>query len=187
MYIVALFLKFFLMHGVPVDVSEAVKGRRSIRKFLSKDIPEDIVQKLIDALIWAPSAGNLQSRKFFFVRDGKLKERIAVAALNQDFIRSAPLVIVCCADSAIASRYGQRGEELYTIQDVSASIMCMMLAAYENRLGTCWVGAFREEEVAGILGLPNNLRPVSIVPVGYPERIPGPPRRVPAREAVTFR
>jgi nitroreductase len=185
MYIVTFCLIFF--YGVPVDVSEAVKGRRSIRKFLSKDIPEDIVLKLIDALIWAPSAGNLQSRKFFFVRDGKMKERIAVAALNQDFIRRAPLVVVCCTDSAMVSRYGSRGKELYAIQDVSASIMCMMLVACEYRLGTCWVGAFREEEVAGILGLPDNLRPVSIVPVGYPENIPAPPRRVSAREAVTFR
>ncbi len=170
-----------------MDVSAAVKGRRSVRKFLEKDIPEEILQRLIDALIWAPSAGNLQSRKFIFVRDPKLKERIAVAALNQDFIRSAPLVVVCCTDAAIAGRYGQRGTELYTIQDVSASIMCMMLVAYENRLGTCWVGAFREEEVSGILGLPGGLRPVSIVPVGYPERVPSPAPRVSAGEAVSFR
>jgi nitroreductase len=170
-----------------MDVSAAVKGRRSVRKFLEKDIPEEILQRLIDALIWAPSAGNLQSRKFIFVRDPKLKERIAVAALNQEFIRSAPLVVVCCTDSAIAGRYGQRGKELYTIQDVSASIMCMMLVAYENQLGTCWVGAFREEEVSVILGLPGGLRPVSLVPVGYPEKVPGPTPRVSAREAVSFR
>jgi nitroreductase len=167
-----------------MNVSEAVRGRRSIRKFLSKDIPEDVLQRLIDALIWAPSAGNLQSRKFFFVRDENLKERLAVAALNQNFIRSAPLVIVCCTDATAANRYGQRGKELYAIQDVSASIMCMMLVAYENHLGSCWVGAFREEEVVRALGLPAGLRPVSIVPVGYPERIPGPPPRVSAQEAV---
>jgi nitroreductase len=172
---------------VSVDVFEAVKGRRSIRKFLRKDIPKDVLQKLIDALIWAPSAGNLQSRKFFFVGDDNLKERIAAAALSQNFIRSAPLVIVCCTDAAVANRYGQRGKELYTIQDVSASIMCMMLVAHENHLGSCWVGAFREEEVARVLDLPGSLRPVSIVPVGYPERIPAPTPRVSAQEAVFFR
>jgi nitroreductase len=170
-----------------MNVAEAVRGRRSIRKFQRKDIPEDVLQKLIDALIWAPSAGNLQSRKFFFVRDDKLKERFAAAALNQKFIISAPLVIVCCTDSAVASHYGQRGKELYTIQDVSASIMCMMLVAYENHLGTCWVGAFREEEVARILDLPGSFRPISIVPVGYPERVPDPTPRVSAQEAVVFR
>ncbi len=170
-----------------MDVSAAVTGRRSIRKFLNRDIPEDIVQKLIKALIWAPSAGNLQSRKFFFVRDALLKERIAVAALNQDFIKAAPIVAVCCTDASIEARYGQRGRELYAIQDVSASIMCMMLVAHENRLGTCWVGAFREERVAEILELPGNLRPVSIVPVGYPESVPRPAPRVSATEAVIFR
>ncbi len=170
-----------------MDVSEAVRGRRSIRKFSKKDIPGNILQELIDALILAPSAGNLQSRRFYFVKDSGLKDRIAVAALNQDFIRAAPLVIVCCTDAAIAARYGDRGKELYAIQDVAASIMCMMLVAYENRLGTCWVGAFREEAVAEILGLPAGLRPVSIVPVGYPERVPAPTPRVSAGEAVVFR
>ncbi len=170
-----------------MDVSEAVKGRRSIRNFSRKDIPEDITGKLIDALIWAPSAGNLQSRKFYFVRDPGLKAKIAAAALNQDFIRNAPLVVVCCADSGIARHYGMRGKELYTIQDVSASIMCMMLVACENQLGTCWVGAFREEEVAEILGIPAGLRPISVIPVGYPEKVPNPTSRVSVKEAIEFR
>ncbi len=170
-----------------MDVSDAVKGRRSIRNFSDREIPEEIMRKLIDALIWAPSAGNLQSRKFYFIKDPKLKEQIAAAALNQDFIRKAPLVVVCCTDSGIARHYGQRGKEIYTIQDVSASIMCMMLVAYENGLGTCWVGAFREEEVSALLAMPSCLRPISIVPVGYPEKVPSPTSRVAAEEAIEFR
>jgi nitroreductase len=170
-----------------MDVSEAVRERRSIRNFSSREIPEEITRKLIDALIRAPSAGNLQSRKFYFIKDPKLKEGIAAAALKQDFIRKAPLVVVCCADSGIARHYGLRGKELYTIQDVSASIMCMMLVACENSLGTCWVGAFREEEVSDLLGVPSGLRPISIIPVGYPEKIPSPTSRVSVEEAVEFR
>ncbi len=169
-----------------MDVLTAVKERRSIRNFLGKDIPDDIMHKLFEALIWAPSAGNLQSRKFFFVRDGKMKREIASAALNQNFIIDAPVVIVCCTDSGIERHYGQRGTELYSIQDVSASIMCLMLVALENELGTCWVGAFREKEVSKILKLPDNLRPVTIVPVGYPERLPKPTPRVQIKEAVEF-
>jgi len=169
-----------------MDVSRAVRERRSVRSFLKKDIPEDMIHKLIDALIWAPSAGNLQSRKFYFVRDGKLKKQIAAAALNQEFITEAPVVIVGCADSKIGHHYGQRGIELFSIQDVSVSIMAMMLVACENELGTCWVGAFREHEISKALGLPDNLRPVAIVPVGYSERIPKPTSRVSREEAVTF-
>src|SRR3972149_3053705 len=100
-----------------MDILRAIRERRSIRNFQKKDIPKEIVGKLIDALIWAPSAGNLQARKFFFVEDVKLKKDIAAAALNQDFITEAPLVIVGCTDSRISSRYGERGEYLYTIQD----------------------------------------------------------------------
>jgi len=170
-----------------VEILEAIRERRSIRNFQKKDIPQKIVDKLIDALIWAPSAGNLQARKFFFVKDAKLKEDIAAAALNQDFIAEAPLVIVGCTDSRISNKYGERGEYLYSIQDVAAGIMGMMLVAHENGLGTVWVGAFREEEVFDLLNLPQNLRPVAIVPVGYPVKIPSPPPRVSRQEAVEFR
>ena len=170
-----------------MDILKAIKERRSIRSFQKKDIPNEIVDKLIDALIWAPSAGNLQSRKFLFVKDAKLKEDIVVAALNQDFIAEAPLVIIGCTDSRVSNKYGDRGEYLYTIQDVAASIMGMMLVAHENGLGTVWVGAFREEEVFDLLKLPGNLRPVAIVPVGYPVKIPSPPPRVSRKEAVEFR
>ncbi|MDO8142892.1 MAG: nitroreductase family protein [Candidatus Brocadiales bacterium] len=170
-----------------MEILKAIRERRSIRNFQKKDIPEEIVDKLIDSLIWAPSAGNLQARKFFFVKDAKLKEDIASAALNQDFIAEAPIVIVGCTDSRISSKYGERGEYLYSIQDVAASIMGMMLVAHENGLGTVWVGAFREEEVFDLLNLPQNLRPISIVPVGYPAEIPSPPPRVSRHEAVEFR
>ena len=170
-----------------MEFLEAIRERRSIRNFQKKDIPKETVDKLIDALIWAPSAGNLQARKFFFVKDAKLKEDIADAALGQSFIAEAPLVIVGCTDSRISSKYGERGEYLYTIQDVAVSIMGMMLVAHENGLGTVWVGAFREEEVFDILKLPKSLRPVAIVPIGYPVKIPSPPPRVSREDAVEFR
>lgn len=170
-----------------MSILKLIKERRSVRDFEKRDIPEDVIDKLIDALIWAPSAGNLQSRKFYFVRDGKLKRELASAALNQRFIAEAPLVVVGCTDSRIYSRYGDRGVNLYAIQDVACSIMNMMLLAWENGLGSVWVGAFREGEVAEVLDLPNNLRPVAIVPLGYPSRIPSPPPRVSKKEAIEFR
>ncbi|MFN3740869.1 MAG: nitroreductase family protein [Thermodesulfovibrionales bacterium] len=162
-----------------MSILSIIKGRRSIRDFQEKDIPEDILDELMEALIWAPSAGNLKARRFIFVKDKVLKRALARAALGQSFIAEAPLVIVACADlKRIASRYGSRGINLYVIQDVSASIMQLMLLAHEKGLGTVWVGAFDEKVVADILELPDHLRPVAIVPVGYPARIPSaPPRR----------
>lgn len=170
-----------------MEILKAIKERRSIRSFQKKDISGEIVDKLIDALIWAPSAGNLQARKFLFVKDAKLKKGIVSSALGQSFIAEAPLVIVGCTDSRISGRYGERGVYLYSIQDVAASIMGMMLVAHENGLGTVWVGAFDEEEVFNLLNLPENLRPVAIVPVGYPLVAPPPPPRVSKHEAVEFR
>ena len=170
-----------------MDILQAVKERRSIREFQNRDVPEDIVNKLIEALIWAPSAGNLQSRKFYFVKDSSLKRRLAVAALNQRFIAEAPLVVVGCADTSISRSYGERGKTLYSVQDVACSIMGMMLAAHADGIGSVWVGAFNEAEVSEVMDLKPDLRPVVIVPLGYPARIPGAPRRVSREEAVEFR
>jgi nitroreductase len=169
------------------NVLKVIKERRSIRDFQKEDIPEEVVKKLVDAVIWAPSAGNLQSRKFYFVRDKNTKKALAAAALNQTFISEAPLVVVGCADSRIGSRYGERGINLYAIQDVACSIMNMMLTAHENGLGTVWVGAFKESDVFEILDMPHNLRPVAIVPVGHPSRMPAAPSRVSVKEAIEFR
>jgi len=167
-----------------VDILGAVKRRRSIRDFQKKYIPEELIQKLMDAMIWAPSAGNLQARKFYFVKNDRIRKMIAAAALNQNFIAEAPLVIVGCTDSRISQKYGERGVYLYSIQDVAASIMCMMLAGHEYGLGSVWVGAFREEDIIRVLDLPAYLRPVAIVPVGYPSKVPDPPPRVSRKEAM---
>ncbi|GLI53587.1 nitroreductase family protein [Thermodesulfovibrio yellowstonii] len=169
------------------EVLKVVKERRSIRSFLKKDITEDLVKKLIEALIWAPSAGNLQARKFYFIKNKEIKIKLAQASLSQMFIADAPLVIIGCIDKEkIYSRYGERGVNLYAIQDVACSITNAMLVAHENGLGTVWVGAFREEEVSKILELPKHLRPVVIMPVGYPGYVPSTPSRVSIHEAIEF-
>lgn len=173
-----------LEYTAKMDILKAVKERRSIRDFQKKSIPPDMLNKLMEALIWAPSAGNLQSRKFYFVKNEGVKKMLAQAALNQYFISEAPLVIVGCTDSRISYKYGARGVDLYSIQDVALSIMGMMLVAHENGLGSTWVGAFQEGDVVRILRLPRHLKPVAIVPVGYPSRIPSPPPRVSIKEAV---
>ena len=92
-----------------MDILKAVKERRSIRDFQKKKIPDDLIDKLMEALIWAPSAGNLQSRKFYFIKNERIRKMLAQAALNQNFIAEAPLVIVGCTDSRISYKYGERG------------------------------------------------------------------------------
>lgn len=170
-----------------MSILEIIKNRRSVRQFQEKEIPEEIIDKLIESLIWAPSAGNLQSRKFYFVFNDKIKKAISKAALSQDFISQAPLVVVGCTDDKIAFRYGERGKNLYSICDVACSVQNLMLVAQAEALGTVWVGAFDEKEVAKILNLPENLKPIAIVPVGYPAEKPSAPPRVSKKEAIEFK
>jgi len=162
-----------------LDLFEAIYGRRSIRSFKETPIPEEALTKILDAARWAPSAGNVQPWEFIVVRDGRLKEALAQAALNQEFIAEAPVVVVVCADLERARwAYGVRGETLYCLQDTAAAIQNMLLAAYALGLGTCWVGAFREDAVSRILDIPGRYRPVALIPIGYPAESPKPrPRR----------
>jgi len=158
-----------------MDVLEAIKGRRSVRAFKSEDVSEEIVEKLVDAGRWAPSAGNIQPWEFIVVRKPEIKRRLVEAALGQTFIEEAPVVIVVCANETRSSQgYGVRGKTLYCIQDTAAAIQNIHLAAYSLGLGTCWVGAFREEEARKTLKIPHGIRPVAIIPVGYPAESPSP-------------
>jgi nitroreductase len=169
-----------------MTIFDAIINRRSIRDFKDLDIPEKAIDALIEAIRWAPSAGNMQSRKFYFIFNKDVKVKLARAALNQHFIAQAPLTVVACLDRKIAARYGDRGVNLYSVQDVAASVMNLMLIAHELGLGSVWVGAFNEFEVFEILEMPHNLRPIAIIPVGYPSKIPKPTPRAPQNEIVEF-
>ncbi len=169
-----------------MEVLEAIRGRRSIREFKKEPLAPRTLDTFIDALRWAPSAGNLQSRIFYFVLNENLKADLARAALDQDFIAQAPLAVVACADHRIAWRYGERGVRLYCLMDVAASVQNLLLTAQAQGLGSCWVGAFDEEAVKKLLELPPHLRPVAIVPIGFPAEDPAPPARIRRGDAVVY-
>jgi hypothetical protein len=154
------------------QVSDAIAGRRSIRSYRNDPLTEDQIGKILLAGQMAPSAGNLQGREFIVVRDAQTRHRLSDAALRQRFIEEAPACIVVCTNlPRTKQRYGKRAE-LYVVQDTSASVMNMMLQACDLGLGTCWVGAFDEGEVAKILGVPEGIRPVAMMPVGVPDETP---------------
>jgi len=170
-----------------MDVLEAIKSRRSIRAFKNQDVPAEIVEELIDAARWAPSAGNIQPWEFIIVQKPKIKRKLVEAALGQTFIEEAPVVIVVCANEERSSQgYGVRGETLYCIQDIAAAIQNIHLTAYSLGLGTCWVGAFGEEETREILKIPRGIRPVAIIPVGYPAEAPTARSRRPISQIVHY-
>lgn len=150
-----------------MELKEAIEKRQSVRKFLDKPISMDKIKKLLYYANLAPSAGNLQARDFIIVEDKEKKRELVEASYGQSFIYEAPVVIIFCANLKRISPYGERGKKLYSIQDVSAAIQNFLLAALDEGLATCWVGAFDEEEVSRILKLPSFIKPLAIVPVGY--------------------
>ncbi len=161
-----------------MDCMEAIKGRRSVRRFKDRAVEKELIEELLYAAQMAPSAGNLQARDFVVVTDKATKQMLTKAALGQSFIEQAPVVIVFCANIERSSRiYKSRGE-LYAVQDATASVQNLLLAAHANGLATCWVGAFDESAVCEILGLPKKTRPVAIIPVGYADETPTAPQRM---------
>ena len=172
----------------PLDFLALAKSRRSIRGFKDKDITKEQLMQLIDAAQSAPSAGNCQPWHFYVIKNKGLQAKMKENAYNQDFILTAPACIVVCTETKCnESRYGERGRDLYSIQDTAAAIQNILLCAKNMGLGSCWCGAFDEEKISGILDLKKDFRPVAIIPVGYPEADSYPPQnRRPVEEIVTF-
>ena len=167
-----------------MDVVAAIKKRRSIRRFLKKSVDDEIIKEMLECAILAPSEGNLQPWRFYVIKNKELKEKLALYALKQEFIAEAPVCIVVCADLKRTSPYGERGRTLYCLQSTAAAIQNMMLYAVSRGLGTCWVGAFDERKVADALSLPSHLRPVALIPVGYPAEEPETPPRIPLKNVM---
>ena len=151
-----------------MDFETVVKRRRMCREFLDRELPQEKVDRILDLAWRYPSAGHTEPQEFIVVRDQRVKEDLARAALGQMFVAQAPLVIVVVSDtSRSAQRYGERGVRFYSIIDGAFVAMIILLAVVDEGLGACFVAAFRDREVQQVLGLPPDVRPIGIIPVGY--------------------
>lgn len=166
-----------------MNVFDAIKIRRSIRSFEDKPIEEEKLLRVLEAGRLAPSAKNRQEWRYVIVKDKELRRKIAVASNNQYFIAEAPVVIIGCATMVDYILSG--GQPAYTI-DVAISMDHMTIQAVEEGLGTCWIGSFKEEEVKGILNIPQEMKVVEIMPLGYPKFLPAPKPRKRLQEIVFY-
>lgn len=162
-----------------MEFFEVVKNRHSVRAFLDKPVEEEKIKKILETINSAPSAGNLQAYRVILVKDKNLKLALTnTSTLGQTFISQAPVVLVFLADPGqSASRYVERGQSLYCLQDATIACAYAQLAATELGLGSCWVGAFDEQGVKDVLNIQKNLKPVAILPIGYPAEKPKPKQR----------
>jgi len=166
-----------------MDVKEAIKKRRSVRSYKPDPIPEESLRKVLEAARLAPSAHNAQEWKFIVVKDTQKKKKLAEAALNQDFIAEAPVVIA--AVSLNPEAQSTSDVPAYAV-DLAIAVDHMTLQAVEENLGSCWIGAFDQEKVREILEIPENYKVVILLPLGFPADRAGPKIRKTIEEIVSF-
>ena len=148
-----------------MEVFEAIRTRRSIRNYEDQPVENEKLLNVLEAVRLSPSATNSQPWAFIVVTDRDVKERLR-SSYDRDWFVSAPVIIVACAlpDEAWVRH---DGEEYWKV-DVTIAMQDLILAAWEEGLGTCWIGAFSEEEAKRALGIPEHVRVVAMTPLGYP-------------------
>jgi nitroreductase len=140
-----------------MDVEEAIRKRRSVRKYLDKEVEREKLLKVLDAGRLAPSANNSQSWDFVVVQNKETRGKIAQGTVFARFLDQAPVVVVGVGNP----------KSRYHVTDVSIALENMALQATELGLGSCWVGDFREERVKKLLGIPKGLKIVCLLALGY--------------------
>ena len=145
-----------------MDVLQAIRNRRSIRKYKDTPVEEEKVNAILEAGQWAPSASNKQPWHFIVVRDDTLRKKLADIHAYGRFMAESPVVIVVIGDP---SRH-----EKYHLADPHNAVQNMLLAAYSLGLGTCWMGVRDteyEQQFRYLLKIPDTLRVVCSISVGY--------------------
>lgn len=150
-----------------MDVHDAIRRRRSVRAYLPKPIPDDVMERLKQAIRFAPSACNYQPWHFIIVKDAHLREEIVRQSHKQKWMLDAPVFVVACGFPLQAYKamggYGNSADV-----DVAIALDHLTLAAVSEGLGTCWIGAFDEAGVKKLLDIPAQAKVVAMITLGYP-------------------
>lgn len=159
-----------------MDLYAAIRGRRSVRRFASAPVDRNVLERVVDAAMWAPSGGNAQTWRFVIVTE---PARIAkLKTVSPGLIGEPAAVVAVCQDLADARAKGSTlGEVLLAPCDAAMAAQNLLLAAYAEGLGTCTVASFTHRAVARLLKLPETVEPILLVSVGVPDEAPKPPAR----------
>ncbi|MEA3557716.1 MAG: nitroreductase family protein [Candidatus Thermoplasmatota archaeon] len=150
-----------------MDLDTVIESRHSTRSY-TQLIPSDRdIEKLVHAAQKAPSAGDLKARKLFTIRSSSRIKTKMEEAMHQEWISEVPYLILFCADHRAIAKFEDRGKDLFSVQDATIAATFAMLKATDLGLATCWIGAFDEGKISEAAGLPEYLRPVAILAVGY--------------------
>ena len=173
-----------------MDLFEAIRTRRSVRKYLDRPVEEEKLQAVLEAIRLSPSWSNMQCWRMVVVKDQTVREKLSELSYVESFfapkgyrtnpskkaLAAAPVVIVLCADPA---RSGELWNQNYYLVDAGIASENLMLAARGQGLETVFVGVYDEEKVKGLLSIPPAIRVVGLFPLGYAaeENKEGPPRK----------
>jgi nitroreductase len=152
-----------------MDVFEAIRTRRSIRKYRPELVPEEKLEMILEAARLAPSAGNRQPWRFVVVQNVDRKKALAEVANNQAFLKDAAAIIVAVGDPEASARWYEK--------DTMIALEHMVLAATALGYGTCWIGAFDEDAAKRLLRIPARMKVVAILPIGASSEKPAPKPR----------
>ena len=166
-----------------MTVMEAIQNRFSVRSYLRKSVEPGKLQRLLEAARLAPSARNRQEWRFVVVTDEGTREALMHAAREQRFVGEAPVVIAACAEDV--EHVMPCGQLSYPI-DVAIALEHIALQAVEEGLSTCWIGAFDEAQVRETLGIPDEVRVVELMTIGYAAVAGGPKSRMAMSEIVMY-
>lgn len=157
-----------------MEFNQVIRKRKMVRQYRTGEpIPDSIVIKLIENAHTAPSAGHTQVQEFIVIKDSSTKLKLAEAALGQESVSGASLLIVVCSNTSRSiDRYGKRGKDFYSIIDGAFASMIILLSAVNEGIGACFVGAFEDEEVSKVLELPDYVKPIGIISLGLPDESP---------------
>ncbi len=157
-------------HLVQVAMLEAFKKRHAVRAYQTRPVSDEDLSDILAAANSAPSAGGLKAREIRVVTDRAIRQRLARAAHGQEFVAEAPVVLVFWAvPSRSAAKYGERGSNLFALQDATIATSFAWLQAVASGLGACWVGAFDDDAVNDIFrgAIGRDWRPIALLPIGY--------------------
>lgn len=167
-----------------MTVLEAIKGRYSVRKFKNKPVGDAELGKILEAARFSQSAKNLQEWRLIVVKNEETRLKLQEAAKGQPQVGDAPVVIACCGKGT--GYIMTCGQPAYSI-DVSIAMENMALEAHELGLGTCWIGAFYEDKVKSILGIPDDdIRVVGMLVIGWPDSVAPAKNRLPMETIVKY-
>lgn len=156
------------------DFFETVRHRHSIRKYRTDlAVEQEKLHAILEMACAAPSAGDLQSYHISVITKPEQRQLLSEIASGQEFIAEAPVALLFCSEPQRAGRkYGERGEELYALQDTTIAAAYAQLAVVAAGLGSTWVGYFDADRIKQSFELAPGLEPVAILSIGYPAELP---------------